>query len=126
MVSGQSPRFPPVLDQSAPYQPGHRVSGPGGRSVKLSSNESPFGPLPSVGEAIAEAVRGVDRYPDHGAAHLTEPISRRCAVPPEHVAIGCGSVGVTQQLLEAVGEPGAEVLYAWRSFEAYPTLVDLS
>ena len=40
--------------------------------------------------------------------------------------MGCGSVGVTQQLLEAAGEPGAEVLYAWRSFEAYPTLVDLS
>jgi histidinol-phosphate aminotransferase len=40
--------------------------------------------------------------------------------------VGCGSVGVTQQLLGAVGEPDAEVLYAWRSFEAYPTLVDLS
>jgi histidinol-phosphate aminotransferase len=25
-----------------------------------------------------------------------------------------------------VGEPGAEVVYAWRSFEAYPTLSDLS
>jgi histidinol-phosphate aminotransferase len=33
---------------------------------------------------------------------------------------------VAQQLLEAVGEPGAEVIYAWRSFEAYPTLADLA
>jgi histidinol-phosphate aminotransferase len=33
---------------------------------------------------------------------------------------------VTQQLLEAIGEPGAEVMYAWRSFEAYPTLADLA
>jgi histidinol-phosphate aminotransferase len=79
-----------------------------------------------VAEAIAEAVRGVNRYPDNDAAALTEAIARRFAVPQEHVAIGCGSVGVTQQLLEAVGEPGAEILYAWRSFEAYPTLVDLS
>jgi histidinol-phosphate aminotransferase len=115
-----------VLDQFAPYQPGRRVSGPGGRSVKLSSNESPFGPLPSVAEAIAEAVRDVNRYPDNGAADLTEAISRRFDVPQEHIAIGCGSVGITQQLLEAAGEPGAEVLYAWRSFEAYPILVDLS
>ena len=126
MVSGQSPRFRRVLDQFAPYQPGRRVSGPGGRSVKLSSNESPFGPLPSVTEAIAEAVRGVNRYPDNGAADLIEAIAGRFAVPPEHIAVGCGSVGVTQQLLEAAGEPGAEVVYAWRSFEAYPTLVDLS
>jgi len=28
--------------------------------------------------------------------------------------------------MEAVGEPGAEVLYAWRSFEAYPPLSDLA
>jgi histidinol-phosphate aminotransferase len=126
MVSGRSPRFRRVLDQFAPYQPGRRVSGPGGRSVKLSSNESPFGPLPSVTEAIAEAVRGVNRYPDNGAADLIEAIAGRFAVPPEHIAVGCGSVGVTQQLLEAAGEPGAEVVYAWRSFEAYPTLVDLS
>ena len=125
-MSGGSPRFRPVLDQFAPYQPGRRVSGPGGRSVKLSSNESPFGPLPSVAEAIAEAVRDVNRYPDNGAADLTEAISRRFDVPQEHIAIGCGSVGITQQLLEAAGEPGAEVLYAWRSFEAYPILVDLS
>ena len=47
-------------------------------------------------------------------------------MPPEHVALGCGSVGVAQQLLEAVGEPGAEILYAWRSFEAYPILADLA
>ena len=42
------------------------------------------------------------------------------------MAVGCGSVGVLQQLMEAVGEPGAEVLYAWRSFEAYPPLSDLA
>ena len=29
-------------------------------------------------------------------------------------------------MLEAVGEPGAQVIYAWRSFEAYPLLVSLA
>jgi histidinol-phosphate aminotransferase len=125
-VAGGTPRFRSVLDQFAPYQPGRRVSGPDGRSYKLSSNESPFGPLPSVAGVIAEAAADVNRYPDNGAVALTEAIAQRFAVPEDHVAVGCGSVGVTQQLLEAVGEPGAEVLYAWRSFEAYPTLVDLS
>src|ERR1035441_10570234 len=107
-VSGGSPRFRRVLDQCDAYQQRGRAGGPDGRSVKLSTNESPFGPLPSVSEAIAAAVRGVNRYPDNGAAALTEAIAHRFAVPQDHVAVGCGSVGVTQQLLEAVGEPGAE------------------
>jgi histidinol-phosphate aminotransferase len=125
-VSQESPRFRAVLDNFAPYQPGRRVSAPDGRSHKLSSNESPFGPLPSVTQVIAQAALDVNRYPDNGAAGLTEAIAQRFGVPAEHIAVGCGSVGVTQQLLEAAGEPDAEVLYAWRSFEAYPTLVELS
>jgi histidinol-phosphate aminotransferase len=125
-VSHGSPRFRALLQEFAPYQPGRRVASPDGRSYKLSSNESPFGPLPSVMQVIAEAASDVHRYPDNGAAALTEAIAQRFAVPREHIAVGCGSVGVTQQLLEAVGEPEAQVLYAWRSFEAYPTLVALS
>jgi histidinol-phosphate aminotransferase len=125
-VSQESPRFRAVLEDFAPYQPGRQVSTPDGRSYKLSSNESPFGPLPSVAQVIADAALDVNRYPDNGATGLTEAIAQRFAVPPGHIAVGCGSVGVTQQLLETVGEPDAEVLYAWRSFEAYPTLVGLS
>jgi histidinol-phosphate aminotransferase len=33
---------------------------------------------------------------------------------------------VTQQLLAAAAEPGTEVMYAWRSFEAYPILAGLT
>jgi histidinol-phosphate aminotransferase len=125
-VSAQSPRFRPVLDQFAPYKPGKPPSASGGRAFKLSSNESPFGPLPSVLKVIAEAAGNVNRYPDNGAAELTQAIAERFGVPAAHVAVGCGSVGVAQQLLEAVGDPGAEVVYAWRSFEAYPYLSDLA
>jgi histidinol-phosphate aminotransferase len=125
-VSAQSPRFRPILDQFAPYKPGKPPSASGGRTFKLSSNESPFGPLPSVIKVIAEAAGDINRYPDNGAAELTQAIAERFRVPAAHVAVGCGSVGVAQQLLEAVGDPGAEVVYAWRSFEAYPYLSDLA
>jgi histidinol-phosphate aminotransferase len=121
-----SPRFRAVLDEFAAYQPGRTPVSSAGKSFKLSSNESPFAPLPSVVEAIAEAARSVNQYPDNGATALIQAIAERFGVPASHVAVGCGSVGVTQQLLEAVGEPGAEVIYAWRSFEAYPTLADLA
>jgi histidinol-phosphate aminotransferase len=125
-MSLQTPRFRPVLDHFAPYKPGKAPSGAAGPTYKLSSNESPYGPLPSVLKVIAEAAGEVNRYPDNGAAELTEAIAARYAVPAAHVAVGCGSVGLVQQLLEAVGDPGAEVLYAWRSFEAYPYLADLA
>jgi histidinol-phosphate aminotransferase len=115
-----------VLATVPAYKPGQAPAAAAGEAHKLSSNESPYGPLPSVVEVIAEAARDINRYPDNGAAALTEAIARRFAVPVGHVAVGCGSVGVLQQLMEAVGEPGAEALYAWRSFEAYPPLSDLA
>jgi histidinol-phosphate aminotransferase len=126
MQTPKTPRFRPVLDRFAPYQPGKLPSAAGGRTFKLSSNESPFGPLPSVLKVIVEAASDANRYPDNGAAELTEAIATRYGVPLSHVAVGCGSVGVVQQLLEAVADPGAEVVYAWRSFEAYPYLSDLA
>ena len=125
-MPASSPRFRSILDQFIPYKPGGRVERPDGRGFKLSSNESPFGPLPSVVQVITEASADVNRYPDNGAVALTEAIARRYNVPPAHIAVGCGSVGVTQQLLAAAAEPGSEVLYAWRSFEAYPQLAQLT
>ena len=125
-MSEASPRFRRILQDLPGYQPGATAAIPGARSFKLSSNECPFGPLPSVVTVIAEAAQNVNRYPDNGAELLTAAIAQRFGVPPEHVAVGCGSVGVAQQLLEAVGEPGAEILYGWRSFEAYPILADLA
>jgi histidinol-phosphate aminotransferase len=122
----RSPRFRSVLDDYVAYKPGKVARSPEGRSFKLSSNESPYGPLPSVREVISEAGGLINRYPDNGCVALIDAIAGRFGVPPEHVAVGCGSVGVAQMLLEAVGEPGVEVVYAWRSFEAYTTLADLA
>ena len=125
-MTDASPRFRSVLDGFPAYKPGRTPVSSTGETHKLSSNESPHPPLPSVVDVIAEAARSVNRYPDNGAEILIQAIADKFGVPPRHVAVGCGSVGVAQQLLEAVGEPGAEVIYAWRSFEAYPILSDLA
>ncbi|GAB3742030.1 histidinol-phosphate transaminase [Nocardiopsis nanhaiensis] len=127
MVSeSKSPYLRAVLETIPAYKPGLRVVGPDGRSIKLSSNESPYGPLPSVREAITEATAQLNRYPDPGATDLVAKLAGHLGVPEDHVTLGAGSVGLLQQLLEAVGEPGVEVVYAWRSFEAYPVLAELS
>jgi histidinol-phosphate aminotransferase len=107
------------------YKAGKSVVGPDGRSFKLSSNETPYEPLPSVVEAIARAATQVHRYPDPGVTAVAEALAERYGVPVEHIALGAGSVGVAQQIVSTVGEPGCEVVYAWRSFEAYPLLADL-
>jgi histidinol-phosphate aminotransferase len=125
-VSTQSPRFRSVLDGFQAYRPGRTPVSQDGRTFKLSSNESPYGPLPSVAGVIAEAAADINRYPDNGAVALTAAIAARFGVPAAHVVVGCGSVGVTQQLLAAAAEPGTEIVYAWRSFEAYPLLAGLT
>ena len=75
-----SPRFRPVLDTVPAYKPGQAPTAAAGEAHKLSSNESPYGPLPSVVEVIAEAARAVNRYPDNGAA--AQPASRPATASP--------------------------------------------
>ena len=56
-TTGASPRFRSVLDSFPAYQPGRTPVSSAGKSHKLSSNESPYAPLPSVVEVIAEKCR---------------------------------------------------------------------
>jgi len=127
MVRPAGPRLRAALDGIPSYVPG-RPPAPseGVRTFKLSSNENPYPPLPRVLEVIADAGTLANRYPDMFATGLVDAVAERHRVPREHVATGTGSVGVAQQLLQATSGPGDEVVYAWRSFEAYPILVQIS
>ena len=95
-------------------------------SFKLSSNENPYPPLPGVLEATAVAVAQMNRYPDMANVAMTAAVSRRLGVPGEQLAFGTGSVAVLYHLLQATCEAGDEVIYAWRSFEAYPIAVTIT
>ena len=92
-------------------------------TYKLSSNENPYPPLPGVIEAAHAAVDLMNRYPDMGNATLYAGLAARLDVPVEDLAAGTGSVALIYQLLAAFCDPGDEVVYAWRSFEAYPIAV---
>ena len=94
--------------------------------VKVSSNENPATPLPSVVEALHSASTTINRYPDMFAVELTERLAARHGVQPANVVTGGGSVGVLAHLLQAFAGPGDEVVFAWRSFEAYPILTSLA
>ncbi|MBC3194327.1 histidinol-phosphate transaminase [Pseudonocardia sp. C8] len=107
----------PDLDTLPAYVPGRTVPG----ATKLASNEVAEPPAPAVLEAIARAAANGNRYPDLGVVELTARLADVHGLAPERIAVGCGSVTLCQQLVQVscVG-PGDEVLFAWRSFEAYP------
>jgi histidinol-phosphate aminotransferase len=107
------------------YAPGKPVDDEG-QAGKLSANESPFGPLPTVLESLATATTTINRYPDPAGSAITQAIAERHRVEPEQVAVGPGSVALLQQLVRIAAGPGDEVLYAWRSFEAYPIVTLLA
>ncbi|WP_156386107.1 histidinol-phosphate transaminase [Arthrobacter sp. Soil764] len=92
-------------------------------TAALASNESHFVPLPSVIEAISAEAGRIHRYPSMGAVEAREAIAGHFGVSPDEIAAGPGSSGVLQQIISAVCGHGDEVVYAWRSFEAYPILV---
>ncbi|WP_128975983.1 histidinol-phosphate transaminase [Streptomyces roseicoloratus] len=127
-TSGTStgPRLRAVLDGVPTYKPGKPAAAGGPVAFKLSSNENPYPPLPGVMERVLAAGANFNRYPDMACTGLMEELAARFGVPVSHLATGTGSVGVAQSLLQATSGPGDEVIYAWRSFEAYPIITQIS
>lgn len=113
------PRIRPEIAALAPYKQGKQA---GPDAFKLSSNENPFEPLPSVLDALAHTTP-MNRYPDASATRLRERLGARYGVETDQVHVASGSVAILYQLVQAAASVGDEVIYAWRSFEAYPGLV---
>jgi histidinol-phosphate aminotransferase len=108
------------------YTPGKTVPG----AIKIASNETVHGPLPSVRAAIEKATDLINRYPDNGYVELRERLAEHLdntlgagRFTPDEISVSCGSVSLCQQLIQITSSVGDEVLFAWRSFEIYPLQV---
>lgn len=102
-------------------------------ALRLASNETAAAPLPAVQEAVAKAAAGLNRYPDMGVAalrgELAEWLSRTPGAPDltaENIAVGNGSSALCLQAIQATCQDGDEVVFPWRSFEAYPILAQIA
>ncbi|MBP2215028.1 histidinol-phosphate transaminase [Arthrobacter sp. CAN_C5] len=115
-----APRLRSVVADLPPYVAGR--SAQTALTAALASNESHFAPLPSVIEVIAAEAGRIHRYPNMASVDLREAIAAHLEVSSDEVAVGPGSSGVLQQILSAVCDQDDEVIFAWRSFEAYPIL----
>jgi histidinol-phosphate aminotransferase len=98
------------------YVPGRKIPG----AVILSSNELAGAPPDAIVAAISAAAAEVNRYPAMASEDLFARLSAELDVDTDRLALGCGSVSVCQQLIQAICAPGDEVVFSWRSFEAYP------
>ena len=115
------PRLRAILDDIPSYKAGQPPKEVVGVTPhKLSSNENPHPPLPQVLRASELALAEMHRYPDFASTPLVNAIAARFDVPVEHVAVGTGSVGMCQQLVQITSGPGDSVVFGWRSFESYP------
>ncbi len=121
-----SPRARAALDSIPAYKAGKPPAVGGRASYKLSSNENPYPPLPGVLAKAAEAAQTLNRYPDMGVSELHAVLADRLGVDAGRIASGAGSVAVLYHLLQAMCSEADEVVYAWRSFEAYPIAVGLT
>jgi histidinol-phosphate aminotransferase len=111
-----SPRLRPVLDQMGVYKPGRRPAA-GQELSRLASNETPYPLLPQADS---------NRYPDPAATRLIQALAAKHGVEADRIAVGCGSVQLVQELVEITCDAGDEVMFGWRSFEAYPTLTTIA
>lgn len=99
------------------------VGPPPGLAVRLSSNESPFGPSPAVLTVLRDRAADVHRYPDDQSVALRDAIAREEIVPVERVAVGHGSAALLMDLIALASRgpgPTAPAVLAYeRAFIVY-------
>lgn len=93
-------------------------------AFKLSSNENPYRTPTWVEDAIAEA--NVGRYPESTSRTVRDAIAERWGCDLDEVIVGAGSVSILYQLAQATSAPGDNIVFAWRSFEAYPWIATVA
>ncbi|MGI9624602.1 MAG: histidinol-phosphate transaminase [Acidimicrobiales bacterium] len=120
-----------AVDALPAYRPGKSASQAEAEhgivdAIKLASNENPLPPVDPVVAAVARYGVEANRYADHRATALRQRLAQWLNVDVEMLTVGCGSVGLLQQLVLTYVDPGDEVVYPWRSFEVYPVFTQLA
>ena len=114
---------PGVLD-IAPYIPGKsKAASPGGKTYKLSSNETPLGPSPLAVEALKESVDRLSLYPDGAASELRRAMAGGHGLSENRIVCGAGSDQVLDLLAHAFLGPGDDAIYTEHGFLVYPIAI---
>ncbi len=121
---------PENIASITPYPPGkpleelEREYGISG-SIKMASNENPWGPSPRAVAAIRGALEHLHRYPDGSCYHLTQALAARYHLMAEEVVLGNGSNEIIEMLVKAFVQNGDEVITSHPSFLMYQKIVQV-
>jgi len=107
-----------ILD-IAHYVPGKSALEGGAPVIKLSSNETPFGPSPRAVKAYLAEAQSLSRYPDGSARPLREAIGKLYGLDPTRIVCGAGSDELLSLLATAYLGPGDEAIYSRHGFLVY-------
>ncbi len=88
--------------------------------IKLSSNESPFGPSQQAIEAYVNTSAKLSRYPELTAESLHSAIANKFSLNSDQIICGTGSDEILIFTVLAFCAPGDEVIHAQHGFEMYP------
>ncbi|MEE8203343.1 MAG: histidinol-phosphate transaminase [Alphaproteobacteria bacterium] len=118
-MAAPAPR-PGILDIEAYVGGRSSVPGaPGGRMIKLASNESPLGPSPRAVAAYHAAAADLNRYPDGGATGLRTALAVLHGIDAGRIVCGGGIDELLALLARAYAGPGDEVLHSEYGFLMY-------
>ncbi len=119
-MSTQAPQPKPWVAKLAPYEPGKSESPGAKRVIKLSSNESVFGPSPKAIAALEGAAARLRRYPEPTAAIVREALAAAHDIDPNWIICGAGSDEILHLAVQAYAGPGDRVLHSRFGFMMYP------
>jgi histidinol-phosphate aminotransferase len=92
-------------------------------SIKLASNENPFGPSPRAIAAIADVLGSLHRYPDGSGFYLRQALAKRIGVSADAIILGNGSNDIIELAVRAFLRPGDEAVMADQAFVIYQMVV---
>ncbi len=106
----EAPKPLPRLNAIAPYKQGKSQIPGGGPVIKLSSNESCFGPGAAAVQAYRDAASVLHRYPDGTQTALREAIAKVYGINPDNIICGNGSEELIGLLIRCYVGEGDELL----------------
>ncbi len=121
----------PELDRMAEYVPGESPEAFSARTgisvdclIKLNSNESPYGPSPSVLNALSDH-RWYNNYPDTNATALRSALSDYTGLDERYIVLGHGSMELISLLWHIFLAVGDNIICCPPTFSLYTSITTL-
>ena len=91
----------------------------GNQAISLDKGELPYPPSPRVVEAIANAAKTVNRYPDVLGGSLRGALAEYAGVKTEQIVVGNGSDDIIELIVKVFVQPGDKTLLPTPTFVIY-------